>query len=482
MSSSRTRQPGRRHRRIAAPAVGCALCGLLLFSVSESVASDGTEEEDKDGKHETSRLTDVPIPVADPDDFVQRPRPLLELGNPFLGTGTLHPGFRLPGGAVWQPSLLLFGTLRSAMQSFDGGSGSSTSEWANRLDLFFNVGLSGTERLVVGFRPLDENGAFSGYTFSNGTEGWNNAFNGDFTTLFFEGEFGELFPNLDKSDSASLDVGFAVGRQPLSYQDGMLIDDTIDSIGVIRNTLLPPGASDLQVTFLYGWNEIHRDDNVEDDRAQLVGVFIQSDLPKSTINADVAVVFDTETNTDGIFAGFSSVQRLGHTNSTFRILGSHALDEESAAVSDGYLLFGELSWTPAYSHNLVYANAFWGIDRFSSAARGPDTGGPLGRAGILFAAVGMGRYGAALGNRADDSAGFAVGHQRFYKQTRRQVIFELGARSSTTNINNDDAIAIGVRFQQALGQHFVVQLDGFGSLNREASDGSGARVELRYLF
>ena len=35
----------------------------------------------------------------------------------------------------------------------------------------------------------------------------------------------------------------------------------------------------------------------------------------------------------------------------------------------------------------MYANVFWGIDRFASAARGPTTGGPLGRTGILIAAA-----------------------------------------------------------------------------------------------
>ena len=41
--------------------------------------------------------------------------PILELGEPFLGTGPLDPGFEMPGGSVWQPSLLLYGTYRTAL-------------------------------------------------------------------------------------------------------------------------------------------------------------------------------------------------------------------------------------------------------------------------------------------------------------------------------------------------------------------------------
>ena len=70
----------------------------------------------KHGKH-SSRLSDEEIPLQT-EGFPERPKPLLELGEPFLGTGTLNPGYQLPTGAVWQPSLLVFGTYRTALQTF----------------------------------------------------------------------------------------------------------------------------------------------------------------------------------------------------------------------------------------------------------------------------------------------------------------------------------------------------------------------------
>lgn len=66
-----------------------------------------------------------------------RPRPLLEIGNPFQSAGPLDPGFEVPGGAVWQPSLTVFGTYRTSLQVFDNGT-ETFSEWANRLDLYAN--------------------------------------------------------------------------------------------------------------------------------------------------------------------------------------------------------------------------------------------------------------------------------------------------------------------------------------------------------
>ena len=454
------------------------LLPALTLACLAPVAADGAAQGQ--GQEKTSRISDESVSLIDPDDFPRRPRPLLELGNPFLGSGTLRPGFRLPGGAVWQPSLLAFGTYRVALQGFNDG-GTTVSELSHRLDLFANLQLTGTERLLLGLRPLDEDGRFGGYNFNGDPEGRQEEFNADISTLFFEGDFGELFPNLDRKDHRSLDFGFAIGRQPLSYQEGMLIADSIDAIGVTRNTLLPRRGSDMQVTFIYGWNDLHRDDNIEDQDAQLTGVFLAADFPKSTFNADFVYILATDDDTDGLYWGLSGVRRIGHVNASLRLLGSHALDAETPAVSDGTLAFVEASWTPPWKHDLLYANAFWGIDNFSSAARDPAAGGPLGRAGILFAAVGLGRFGAALGNRADEAAGGAMGYQMFTDHTRRQVIFEIGGVHRTAS-GGDDQVAAGVRFQQAVGRRLVLQLDAHRSAGESRDPGWGARFETRLEF
>ncbi|MFW6060219.1 MAG: hypothetical protein ACODAQ_08555 [Phycisphaeraceae bacterium] len=457
----------------------------------QAQAPDDDETEDHDAEaHEQahddahhgghgSRLTDKSIPLIDADRL-KRNDPLFELGNPFLDAGELDPGFELPGGAVWQPELLVFGAYRTAIQTFHDGD-DNVAEWANRLDLFANLQLSGTERLLVGIRPLDEDGEFTGYNFTDPDEGWVNGFDSEVQTFFFEGELAELFPDLDPHDRWSLDYGFSVGRQPISFQGGMLINDDMDAVGITRNNLIPRGTSNVRATFLYGWNEIHRDDNREDDDVHLFGLFTETDLPFSTVNADVIYLNDEDDQTDGAYWGVSSVQRIGHFNTTLRMLGSHALEQESAAVSSGYLLFGELSWTPAYTHDLVYINGFWGIDNFASAARGPATGGPLGRTGLLFEAVGIGRYGAPLGNRADDAVGGAIGYQMFLDGPDKQVVFELGARHSTAGLDTA-AVAAGARYQQALTDHWLLRVDAFGAARETMGPGFGARTELRFEF
>ena len=434
---------------------------------------------------ESSRFSDEPAPLR-LHDFPERPKPLLEIGDPFLGTGNLQKGFKIPTGAVWHPSLWVFGDFRTAIQTFDNGNTRFT-EWKSDLNLFGNLQLAATERILVGIRPLrSDNGAFTGYNFEpNGIEGWEEHFSENsfqLRTAFFEGEFGEIFPGLDQGDKLSLDYGLSIGRQPLTLQDGLLVnDDSIDMIAITRNALLPGIGSHMRVSALFGWNEIERNDNIEDDSAYLFGIDSFIDLPKSTVEADILYV-TSDNQSDGLYLGLGSIQRIGRINTTFRVNQSIALDSETVGVRTGTLLFGEASWEPYYTHNILYLNSFWGINDFSSAVRGPATGGPLGRTGLNFAAVGLGNYGSPLNNRAAHSAGGAFGYQMFFGELRRkQLVLELGGVSPTDG-RPGSAQAIGARWQQAIGQRTVLRLDAFGALQQQSKEALGARLEFLVKF
>lgn len=436
-----------------------------------------------------SRIPDEPAPLRT-DLVPDRPRPVLELGDPFLGAGPFGAPWVLPTGAALQPSFLVFGTWRTALGSFDDGD-DVTTELATRLDLFGNLQLSGTERLVVGLRPFDEDGRFTRYVFepSDGPlgEGFEDELNAEIATLFFEGDFGELFPDVDPADRRKLDLGFSIGRQQLTFQEGLLIDDRIDALGITRNTLLPAGGSNLRWTAILGWDEIHRGDNQEDEDALLLGLFGEADFPASTVSLDLVYVDHDDSaapggtaDSDALFAAASAVQRIGHVNTAFRGLTSQPIHDESTAAGQGTLLFVEVSRNPPASDDLVYANAFWGIDQFTSAARGPETGGPLGGTGILFAAVGLGSFGAPLGNRADDSLGAALGWQTFLgdSEHRRQLVLEIGGRVDADSTDRE-AAAVGARFQQAVGRHVILRLDGFLAGRDGLAPSSGLRSELQ---
>ena len=420
-----------------------------------------------------------PTCPIDFDSVPTRPKPVLELGNPFLGNGPLSPGIEMPGEAVWQPSFLVFGTYRTAVQAYDDGQ-NTFSEWANRLDLFGNLQLTGTERVLVGVRPLDDGGDFTGYYFQpRQNNGWHDPLNMELFTLFVEGELGELMPNVDPGDYVALDLGFSVGRQPLFYQEGLLINDNVDAMGIIRDNLILPGGSDLQVAFVYGWREIHRENRLTDSGLRLFGLFSELDCRERKVNADFVYVYDEDQGNDSAHWGISSVQRFGHYNTAVHALGSHALGDETAAITSGYLLFGTASWGIPHTKDYMYVNGFYGIDRFSSAARHPTVGGPLGRVGLTFAAQGLGQFGSALSNRAARVVGTSLGYQFNLDDFRRHIIFEIGGRQSTA-LRGNGQVAGAVSFRQACGQHWIVQTDVFGTLQESSNEGFGTRIEVRY--
>ncbi len=471
-----------------------ALMLLMMLMFTVTVSYLGAEEKDGDDGH-NSRLSDVPIPLQ-LEDFPGRTPPLFEWPNRFLGNGNLPKGFQLPTGAVWQPYLVVFGNYRSGLQHFNPARSNAVSEWSNGLNLFANLYLTFTERLLIGFQPLQQNGQFTGLNFgsNNDNSSFQERTNFNITTFFFEGDFGELFPFLDKNDTRHFDLGFSVGRQLLSFQEGLLINDVVDAIGVTTINLKPPSTVNTRLTLLYGWNELHRTStpgmNFEDNSASMFGLFTETDWPGSTVAADLIYLNGDATAGDGIYWGIDAVQRLGHFNTSFRVVGSHPIGLETDFNSNGLVLFGEISRVPYGTHNHLYLNGYWGINRFRSAARAPAAGGPLGRTGILYSAVGLGQYGSALNNFADNSFGGALGYQMFFAHNRKQLILEAGSRYATDN-TGQRAVAFGARYQSAIGRRLVLVLDGFSAydFSSPASDFQqndrlqfGGRLEFQVKF
>jgi hypothetical protein len=58
----------------------------------------------------------------------------------------------------------------------------------------------------------------------------------------------------------------------------------------------------------------------------------------------------------------------------------------------------------------------------------------------------VGLYGIPLGQSIDDTIGTALGHQRFLDGIDSQLIFEVGARTSTKSEKEKGAVGFGARF------------------------------------
>lgn len=462
---------------------------LLLVSTVPVRASEG-KWYILGEKVEVEALKEEYVPFKTTGDIPARPPLSIELGDPFLDTGNLSPGFEVPIlGAVWQPRLWVYSILRTALQSFDNGAagGQRESELAARWDLYTNLQLTGTEKIVLGLRPLDENrpDRFTRYTFDGAEDGSQNELNADVETLFFEGDLGSLFPNLDRAGTKKLDFGFTVGRQAITFQEGILINDTVDAIGFVRNNIAFRGTSNLRISGMWGWNRLDRNDPSRSGESDMFALFTAVDAPVRTYNLDLIYV-DDDSNGDGAYIGISSIQRVrgwGGISMAFRINSSFALQDEvpGNVIGDGTLLTLELSKTPHGSDDIVYFNPFVAFGNYTQAGREAIVGGPLANTGILFASPNLSTYGAEINPFTDDVYGFSFGYQAFWDHKRRNLILELSTKQSSKD-NANDSTAIGFQLQQAVGQHFQLQLEAFKTFNSEQDDGSGVRAELLIVY
>jgi hypothetical protein len=441
-------------------------------------------------------LSEEYIPFKSVGEIPGRPALLLELGDPFLDTGKLYEGFKVPLiGAVWQPRLWSYLINRTAFQSFDDSTASRKrdTEIANRMDLYVNLQLTGTEKILLGLRPFDNNlpGRFTRYTF-NGTgtdDQFKNELNFDIETLFFEGDVGSLFPNLDRAGIKPIDFGFTVGRQPITFQEGIIINDTVDAVGFVRNNLVFPNTSNLRISGMWAWDRLDRNDRSRSSDANMYALFAFADADVSSYNLDMIYVDDNANDGggDALYIGASAIQRIrawGGISTAFRVNSSIALDDEIAGnvVGNGSLITAEFSALVPGSEDIIYFNPYVSIGNYTQAGREAIVGGPLANTGILFASPNLSTYGAEISPFTDDVLGFAAGYQAFWDHTRRNLILEVAAKHDYDG-DAFDSYGIGFQLQQAIGQNFQAQLEAFHAINTDnRNDNTGARVELLIVY
>jgi hypothetical protein len=458
---------------------GLMLAGIVLCFSAPAYADLFPLGHTKD----VSAFSEEHIQLLAPSDTGSRPALIYEGGDLFLGVGDLYEGFETPWGAVWQPQLWVFGTMRSAVQMFENASSNSTaSEWANRLDLYANVQLTGTEKFIIGVRPLDRNepSKFSRVAFNDNRGDGQSEFNMNVRTMFFEGDLGSLFPGLDPEGTKPIDYGFSVGRQLLQFQEGIMLNDEIDSIGIVRNNIHLPGIPSLRTSFVWGWNDIGRSDAGRDNTTNMYGLFNSADMQNLSWNLDMVYVSDDVDGGDSYHLGLSSIQRIGHYNTAFRINASSA-ETASAKAGTGVLYSAEVSLTPQKSDDIAYLNTFIADGNFTQVGREPVVGGPLGALGILFASPSLGNFGSELNSFANDVVGFAMGYQAFWNHHRTSLTLETAGRKDTSGDRFDD-IAFGFEFRQRLAQRIQLQVDSHYTIQEKRSNGYGLRTEILYQF
>ena len=101
-----------------------------------------------------SRLSNEAIGIQ---PIPERPPLIVELNDHFLSPGFLSKGIELPTGEIVRPSLYVFGTTSLATTtSITKPAPRKPNELVDRLDLYAQLNLTATERVLVELRPLDK--------------------------------------------------------------------------------------------------------------------------------------------------------------------------------------------------------------------------------------------------------------------------------------------------------------------------------------
>jgi len=401
------------------------------------------------------------LPIESPCKMI-RTKPPIEIGPKLLGLGKIKNGFRLPSGAVWQPALYLLGSARTAFNTQKKSRQQHSNEVAVRADVFFNLQLSATERVLLGLTPFNKGSKFSRYQFSPGANnGYTESLNSNIDTFWVEGDIGELLPNHKNQQRKKYDMAFSFGRQVIAFQDSVMMNDAIDALVLVKNNMhIIPNSPSTRLSAVYGWNNINRADGLRDDSARFYGLFSETDTWKRTIEMDIAYM-TSNNEADGGFYGFSSTQRMGHWNSTLRLNGSFTALKETKNMRNGTLLTLQLSRNLKTSHNVYYVNFYAGFDQYRAATKDQDVGSSIGLIGISFASPGLGNFNSALSDNTDNSYGLATGYQWFFNRDRSNFMLEFALKQQSLIAQRNNLKAISLRFQKAISRRWLWQLDAY---------------------
>ncbi len=460
------------------------IAALISCGIGFSNGALAAEKKSGEAKpsESSSRYSDKARGLKEAQDLPLRPAPLFELWQDYVEQGPYQYEFELPTGMIVSPGLVFFGNINTGLEFTDSGAGDPSAEWVTTANLFLNMTLSGTERILLGISPLTrQNGPKTRQTFEPEAE-FKNENNLRLATAFFEGELTEMFPKLDFDGRLPLDYEIAFGRQALVIQGGMLINDTMDSVAVTRSTIPFPGANFGRVAAYMAWNNVNRSNNIDDDKGELYGLFSSVEAMHSTFELDTTYINSNVATGDQANIAASMIRPfiiLEHAvDTTIRLATSITPDRQTASATDGTLLYSSFSWAPKRTDDIIYLNVFGAHKNYAPAARG--AGGPLGIVGLLFA--GNGLAGPAINNRANKAYGGTLGYQMFFSPAlRRNLIFEIGSKIDNS-AGGIERYGAQVRYSQALGRHVLFEVGGFGVRQEAMKDSVGLRTKINVIF
>ncbi|MCA9184589.1 MAG: hypothetical protein KDA99_03190 [Planctomycetales bacterium] len=414
-------------------------------------------------------------------------RPLVEWGRGLYLPGELPPAINLGSDTnLIMPSFLVFGDFRTAAAYVDNGN-RELGVWANRLNLDFDLRLTGTERLHAFWGPLDKANRFTRVEFDGDRFDLREEFDKDFDTLFFEGDLGYIMAGFDNRFPA-IDLPFVIGKYPMLYQNGIWFFDAVEAVSVTipaKNSRILDW-SNYDLTFFAILEDIDSPAFASDNDARGYGMAAFIEAYNGYIEAGYAFLDDqTGQGLSYHNLALSYTRRYWHrVSNSIRVIVNAGQDPVAGPqTADGQLLLVENALISSNPNFVVpYLNLFAGFGRPQAVA---SPFGLLLNTGINFESDGLTGY-PTLDPTANDTWGGALGVNLLGAGFTNQLILEaamLQTRGNDPNRNaKGDQYALGMRYQIPINWAWLVRMDAMYGWRDDEADLAGARMELRWKF
>lgn len=424
-------------------------------------------------------------------ELLRTQRPWVEWFRPLYDTGPIPRSPEIFGATnVFTPQFLVYGDYRAGAGFIDNGNG-SVGKVANRLNLDLDFKLTSTERIHAFVDPFTNGTTFTGVEFGNGDTQFIDGINGNFQTFFFEGDIGAMTGGALGIDPP-FDLPFTIGRVPLLFQNGIWMEDAILGAAVAIPARNSPRLdwSNFDITFFAGVDEINSAAFGADDSAAAVfGTHTFIDAYGGYLEMGYAFLDDYR----GLGRSYHNIgisfqkRYFNFVSNGLRCIVNAGQDPVvGAPTAQGVLLLCENTFiTDNPYFKLPYLNFFAGFDRPQSVARAAGAQGVLRNTGINFESDNLLNY-PTLDATANNTWGAAAGLDLLANDLSQQFIVEAAFLQVMGDAASRSAqggqYALGARYQKPLSNSWIFRADAMYGLRENASDVTGARMELRHKF
>ena len=445
----------------------------------------------------------TPIPSAamvhdgDREAWVYDSKRAVPVQHPWIEWGRIwYSDGITPRGKDWfgsknlvRPQFYVYGDYRSGIAGGRNAAG-RTDNWAQRLNLDFDLKMTDTERFHMFMGPLDQGGRFSRWELVDGDLNYESEIDLNPLTGFFEGDLGVILGTMQNKTSP-MELPFTVGLVPLLFQNGIWMEDAVTgaafSLPARHSRLL--NWSNYDATFFAAVDQINSPAFGQDEHAaQMLGTAWFIEAYGGYIEAGYAFLRDRNNDNRSYHNMTASFTRryFDRISNSVRVIVNTGQDLPNATrTADGALLLVENSWITSSPLTFVpYLNMFVGWDRPQSVARAGGSGGVLRNTGINFDSDGLNGL-ATLDTSASDTAGGAIGVDLIGDDLDRQWLLEAAYQtphgSQNANVPKDQ-YALGSRYQFPISHRTLLRFDVMYGWRGGLQDVYGTRMEYRWKF